>query len=221
MQMKTNPIINKLDKRLITFINQLTEPYKNEYDVQMFFKILKGEQIQEGRLVYKMRIGSKRRLDFETMCEHLCELPYNEFKVQFRLSSNVFHMMLTLFHNDKNMTEGISYHVDEMMDTGLHENTRVFPNESEGRKTQLLFDEVLLLHKLNRDMRISSELEPTQEIFEIHYKFDKLMETASESEINWAIANELEMEEKLRILKFLNPDRKLQIIKNLEDGNNS
>lgn len=217
--MKTKAIINRIDKSILAFINQLTEPYKDEYDVKMFYKILKGEQIQEGRHVFKIRIGSIRRLDHKLLNEELPPLPYNEFKLQIRLTSTVFHLMLTLFHNEENKTEGFSYHLDDTLDTGVVDETWVLPEGNHGRKPQLLFDEVLLLHKLNREMRITSELEPTQEIFEINQRFEKLMETATEADINWAITNELEIDEKIRILQYLNPDRKLQILNNINNGN--
>lgn len=219
MHMKVNPIINRIDKSILAFINQITEQYKNEYDVQMFYKILRGEQFQEGRIVFKMRIGSIRRLEYKLLNEELPKVHYNEFKLQIRLTSTVFHLMLTLFHNEENKTEGFSYHVDDTLDTGVADETWVLPEGNDGRKPQGLFDEVLLLHKLNREMRITSELEPTQEVFEINRRFDQLLETATESDINWALNNELEIDEKIRILQYLNPDRKLQIINNLTHGN--
>jgi len=64
-------------------------------------------------------------------------------------------------------------------------------------------------------MRTSCELEPSEEVYEIKKRFDELMESAADEEINWAISNELETEEKIRVLQNLSPDRKLQIIQNL------
>lgn len=51
---------------------------------------------------------------------------------------------------------------------------------------------------------------------EIIKRFNELMLTATEGEIEWAFCNELEIEEKIAVLQKLNTDRKLQIIENLK-----
>jgi len=220
--MENNAIINRIDESILAFVDQITEPYKNDHDMKMFYDILTENRFQDGKVSFKLRIGSARRLQMtydnkleSDKLERLGSLPYNEFKIQIRLTSKVFHLMVTLFHNEQNKTEGFSYHVDDSTDSDVAEETWVLPEGNDGRRPELLFNEVCTLHKLNREMRIISELEPTQEVYEINRRFDKLMESSSEEQINWALSNELETDEKIRVLKNLGVDRKSQIIENL------
>ena len=68
-------------------------------------------------------------------------------------------------------------------------------------------------------MKIISVLEPTEEVLEIQKRFDELMLSAADEDINWALSNELEPQEKIRVLQNLSTDRKLQILNNLKNGN--
>jgi hypothetical protein len=131
--------------------------------------------------------------------------------------------MATIFHNENNQTEGMSYTIDSTINSGIPEETWVLPEgdhidnqtEIDGRKPEIFLEEICQLHKLNQEMTISCELNPSEEVYEIKKHFDELMESAADEEIDWAISNELETEEKIRVLQNLSPDRKLSIIQNL------
>ena len=234
--METSPIINKIDKRIMAFVNQMIEPYKDSHDMIMFCDILNGERFPEGNVYFILKIGSSRRLKMYNdknitinTVEKLDSLSYNEFKIQVRITSKSFHLMATIFHNENNQTEGMSYHIDSTINSGIPDETWVVPEgdyihnqtEIDGRKPEIFFEEICKLHKLDRGIKTSSELEPTEEVYEIKKRFDKLMLSAADEEIDWAISNELEIEEKIRILQNLSPDRKLQIIQNLTNENSN
>ena len=55
---------------------------------------------------------------------------------------------------------------------------------------------------------------------EIIKRFNELMLSAPDDEIDWALSNELETEEKIKVLQKLSTDRKLQIINNLTNESN-
>jgi len=221
--METSPIINKIDKRIMAFVNQMTEPYKDGDDIMMFYEILNGKRFPEGNVQLKYTVGSKRRFNFNMFDEPKATIFYNEFIVQIRLTAKSFYFMATMFHDENNQTEGMSYNVDATINSGIPEETWVLPEgddinnqtEIDGRKPEIFLEEICQLHKLDRGMRTSCELEPSEEVYEIKKRFDELMESAADEEINWAISNELETEEKIRVLQNLSPDRKLQIIQNL------
>ena len=225
--METSPIINKIDNRIMAFVKQMTEPYKDGDDITMFYEILNGKRFPKGNVQLKYKVGSKRRFNFNMFDEPKATIFYNEFIVQIRLTSQSFHLMATIFHNDNNTTEGLSYTIDSNINSGVPEETWVLPNEDtidnqkeiDGRKPELFFAEICQLHKLNRDMKIISVLEPTEEVLEIQKRFDELMLSAADEDINWALSNELEPQEKIRVLQNLSTDRKLQILNNLKNGN--
>jgi hypothetical protein len=217
--MENKAIITRIDKTILSFINGITEPYKNDHDLKTFHEILNGTRFTEGRTVFKLRIGSKRRLNYKMLDEPMLLLPYNEFKIQVRITSRSLNLMLSLFQNEVDKIEGFSYYIDDETDSEIAEETWVLPEGNNGRRHALLFAEILQLHKLNREMTVISELEPTQEVMDIHKRFDELMQSAEDDEIDWALSNELETEEKIRVLQNLSPDRKLQILNNLKNGN--
>lgn len=218
----------------MAFVNQLTEPYKDSDDIKMFYDILNGKRFPEGTVCLKLKIGSSKRLKMyygkniaSNREERLDSLINNEFKIQARITSKSFHLMATIFHNENNQTEGLSYNLDSTINSGVPEETWVLPEgdninnqtEIDGRKSEIFLEEICQLHKLDRGMRTSCELEPSEEVYEIKKRFDELMESAADEEIDWAISNELATEEKIRVLQNLSPDRKLQILQNLTNEN--
>lgn len=225
--METSQIINKIDKRIMAFVNQMTEPYKDSDDIIMFYEILNGKRFPEGNVPLKYKVGSKRRFNYDMFDEPKATLFYNEFIVKIRLTAKSFHFMATMFHHENNQTEGFSYNIDSKIDSGAPDETWVLPEgdridnqtEIDGRKPEIFLEEICQLHKLNREMRTSCELEPSEEVYEIKKRFDELMESAADEEIDWAISNELEIEEKITVLENLSPDRKLQILNNFKNGN--
>lgn len=227
--MVNTPIISKVDKTIMAFVKQMTEPYKDGDDIKMFYEILNGNRFPEGNVLLKYKVGSRRRFNYNMFDEPMAPLFYNEFIVQIRLTAKSFHFMATIFHNENNQTEGFSYNVDSTINSGVPEETWVLPEgdninnqtEIDGRKSEIFLEEICQLHKLDRGMRTSCELEPSEEVYEIKKRFDELMESAADEEIDWAISNELETEEKIRVLQNLSPDRKLQIIQNLTNENSN
>ena len=225
--METSPIINKIDKRIMAFVNQMTEPYKDSDDIIMFYEILNGKRFPEGNVPLKYKVGSKRRFNYDMFDEPKATLFYNEFIVKIRLTAKSFHFMATMFHHENNQTEGFSYNIDSKIDSRVPDETWVLPEgdridnqtEIDGRKPEIFLEEICQLHKLNREMRTSCELEPSEEVYEIKKRFDELMASAADEEIDWAISNELEIEEKITVLENLSPDRKLQILNNFKNGN--
>ncbi len=218
--MTTPPIINKIDKSIMAFVNLMIEPYKSDRDIKLFNDILNGKQFQNKYPMFKLRLGSARRLDrkiFEQ--ENLPEVFYNEFIIQINISSNSIHLMATIFHNEHDRTEGFSYHVDDEIDSEVAEETWVLPEGNHGRKPEHFFDETYQLLKLNREIALISTMEPSEQQLEIHKQFDELMESATDVQINWTLNNELESEEKIRILQNLSTERKLNILENFENEN--
>ena len=214
--MENTALINRIDKSVLNLLDQLTEPYKDQHDIKVFKGVLSRSASPDEKTTFKLRIGSKRRLSTQAPNETVPELFYNEFKVQISVSAHSFHMNTFLFHNDTNSTEGLNYHVDKESNSGMAEDTWVLPEGQNGRKPIQLFNEIIQLFKLNREMAVISELHPSQEVIRINKRFEKFIRTASEQEINWALNHELEQSEKVRVLQFLAAERKLQILSNLK-----
>jgi hypothetical protein len=225
--MENTALIKRIEEPIQKFLNQLTESFQNDHDIIMFYEILNGTRFQEGNALFKLGIGSARRLNKKIFDEPIPSLFYNEFTVQIRLTAKSFHMMATLFSNEENKTEGFSYTINETINSGMADETWVLFNqdhkdsalEINGRNPELLFEDIYKLMQLNREIRISSELEPTEETMKIHKQFNELMLSAADDEIDWALSNELETEEKIRVLQNLSTDRKLSIIQNLTNEN--
>ncbi len=232
--MQTTPIINKIDKGIMAFVNQMTEPYKDSDDMKMFYDILHGKRFPEGTVCLKLRIGSSKRLKMyygkniaSNIEERLDSLINNEFKIHARITSKSFHLMATIFHNENNQIEGMRYNIDSTINSGMPSQTWVVPegdyiynpNEINGRKLEIFFGEICKLHKLDCGVRTNSELESSKEVQEIKKRFDELMKSSADEEIDWAISNELETEEKISVLQNLSSDRKLQILQNLTNEN--
>jgi hypothetical protein len=68
-------------------------------------------------------------------------------------------------------------------------------------------------------MTTSCEMEPSEEVYEIKKRFDDLMESVTNEQINWITSNELEPDEKITILQNLSTERKLNILENFENEN--
>ena len=225
--METSQIINKIDKRIMAFVNQMTEPYKDSDDIIMFYEILNGKRFPEGNVPLKYKVGSKRRFNYDMFDEPKATLFYNEFIVQIRLTAKSFHFMATMFHHENNQTEGFSYNIDSKNDSGAPDETWVLPEgdridnqtEIDGRKPEIFLEEICQLHKLDREMTTSCELEPSEEVYEIKKRFDALMESVTNEQINWITSNELEPDEKITILQNLSTERKLNILENFENEN--
>lgn len=218
--MKNIAIKTKLDAEILNFITKITEPHKDDHDIKMFNDILNGKRFQSTYPIFKLRIGSARRLNrkiFEE--ENLPEVFYNEFKVQIRISSTSVHLMATIFHNEHDKTEGISYTIDETINSGIDEETWVLPEGNAGRKSELFFEEILQLLKLNREIKFNSVIEPSEQNLKIHKQFNELMESVTNEQINWITSNELEPDEKITILQNLSIERKLNILENFENEN--
>lgn len=221
--MESKSLIKKLDKTILAFVNKITEVEMNKHDQKMFYETLNGTYYSEGYVLLKYKIGSKRRMNFKIIDKPLESAPYNEFIFQIRISANSFHLMATIFHNEKNQTEGMSYSIEGKIDSGLPEETWVLPNEDNinnqvhinGRNPKVFLEDIINLLTKNYGISTSFEMQPTKEVYEIRKQFDNLMISASIKEIDWAISNELEKDEKIRVLQNLNPDRKLQIIQNI------
>ena len=225
--METSPIINKVDKTIMAFVNQMTEPYKDGDDIIMFYEILNGKRFPEGNVQLKYKVGSKRRFNFNMFDEPKAKVFHNEFIVQIRLTAQSFYFMATMFHDENNQTEGMSYNVDATINSGIPEGTWVLPEgdhidnqtEIDGRKPEIFLEEICQLHKLHREMTTSCELEPSEEVYEIKKRFDDLMESVTNEQINWITSNELEPDEKITILQNLSIERKLNILENFENEN--
>jgi hypothetical protein len=225
--METSPIINKIDKRIMAFVNQMTEPYKDGDDIIMLYEILNGKRFPEGNVLLKYKVGSKRRFNYDMFDERKATLFYNEFIVQIRLTATSFHFMATMFHHKNNQTEGFSYNIDSKIDSGVPDETWVLPEgdridnqtEIDGRKPEIFLEEICQLHKLDREMTTSCEMEPSEEVYEIKKRFDDLMESVTNEQINWITSNELEPDEKITILQNLSTERKLNILENFENEN--
>jgi hypothetical protein len=87
--METSPIINKIDKRIMAFVNQMTKPYKDGDDIIMFYEILNGNRFSEGNVLLKYKVGSRRRFNFNMFDEPKATLFYNEFIVQIKVLQNL------------------------------------------------------------------------------------------------------------------------------------
>lgn len=222
--MENIAIISKIDKTVITFINKIIETQKDDHDIKLFTDILNGNQFRSKYQMFKLQIGSSRRLDIKIFEEEsLPEVFYNEFTIQIRLSSNSIHLMATIFHNNNDTTEVISYSLDDDLNSALDDETWLLPNENhvnqletDGRNTNLFFDDIYQLLKQNREITFNSTLEPSKQQLMIREQFNELMESATDDQINWTMNNELESEEKIRILQNLSTDRKSNILENFK-----
>jgi len=158
--MKT-AIIYKIDRNILLFLHKITDPWKMGYDVQMFYSILNSVSENDERIIFTMRIGSDSRLNNKT-------LPYaaffNEFAIQIKANSNTFEMKVTLFKNDKGIFEEFNYTIDPKINDGLPDTSWIFPQENETSGPEEFFDEILLLLKQSRELRIYSQISPLKNI---------------------------------------------------------
>jgi len=153
--MSEKSIIWKIDRNLLVFITKITEPWRNEYDVQMMYAILNSTKEEDTKVEFRSRIGSNRRLNNKTLPY---EVFFNEFTVQMKVSANSFELTAMLFHNTKNYFEEFRYVINPEINDGIPEANWIFPQESETSEPEMFFNEILLLLKQNRDIRIYSEV---------------------------------------------------------------
>ena len=61
--MENIAIKTKLDTEILNFITKIIEPHKDDHDIKMFNDILNGKRFQSTYPIFKLRIGSARRLN--------------------------------------------------------------------------------------------------------------------------------------------------------------
>jgi hypothetical protein len=155
--MKNLSIINSIDPSVLLFLKQLTEPWKNDHDVQMFFEILNGKSFEEGNVLFSLRIGSDRRINGLPKDEKTPALFYDEFNVHLRITSQWLRIRAALFHNTVNRTEVFLYNFKSDKNPEFPEQTLILPGGN-GRKPEIFFNEIYLLLKQNREIRVYSEV---------------------------------------------------------------
>lgn len=161
--MNNEAIINLIDPSVLEFINRLTEPWKDDQDLQMFYEIFKGYRFQDGKLLFSLRIGSDRRINRLPKDENVPTLFYDEFNVHIRITSKWLYLRAAVFHNTVSRTEAFLYCFKLDREPELPEETFIFPGGNR-RKPELFFDEIYLLRKQNREMRMYSKVESTNRV---------------------------------------------------------
>lgn len=151
------PIISKIDKALVVFLNKITGPWMLDHDVKMLYDILHSQDMEYEKFVIRTRIGSDRRLNNKTLPY---EVFFNEFAIQIKVSADSFELCVVLYHNSKNYFEEFRYSIDTKLNNGAPESNWIFPQEAEGTEPNKFFEEILLLLKQNRDIRIYTEIIP-------------------------------------------------------------
>jgi hypothetical protein len=158
--MNYNSLIKRIDKILLSFINTLTANWKDDHDIQLLYNLLEGKLENFKNTMLTVKIGSDKRINHKILNETINTNFYNEFMVQIRANSTSFHVMATIFHSNQLEPEGISYYLDSTTNSGLATHSHLLLTETEGRNTQDFFSEILLLQKLNREIRIESIINP-------------------------------------------------------------
>ena len=220
--MTNQPIINRIDKQILSFITTLLKPHEGGHDIEVFYQILNGERFNVGNVSLILKLGSSRRLDIKKFLRPIQSptqfepLFYNEFKVEINVTSETLSLSAILFHNEENKTEGFHYMFNND-ESDLSDGTWVLPEGNYGRPLPKFFDDIYLLNKLNRELRVEGMLCPSLKNIEINNRLDELLESASSEQLNGFIANFLENDEKIRIIQYLSTEKKIQLLDNLNN----
>lgn len=195
------PIINRIDKRILSFINKLLKPYESGHDIIVFYQILNGQRFEVGNVTFELNVGSARRLDVKKYPtqnqtpQQFEALFYNEFKVQMWLTAETFYLTIMLFHNEENITEGFHYHFNHN-ESEFDNETWVLPEGNLGRSPEKLFEDIYLLNKLNRELRVDSCLKPSLKAIEVNQQLDNILNSASNEQLNTFVNKMLSNERK-------------------------
>jgi hypothetical protein len=158
--MNTNSLIERIDKILLSFINTLTANWKDDHDIQLLYNLLEGKLENYKNSMLTVKIGSDKRINHKILNETINTNFYNEFIVQIRANSTSFHLMAAIFHSNQLEPEGISYYLDATTNSELASRSHLLLKENQGRDTQDFLNEIILLQKLNREIRIESIINP-------------------------------------------------------------
>lgn len=147
-----------MDKNILSFLTKVTAPWKDDHDLQVFYEILNGKRFENGKTLFKLKIGSGRRINPLVEKMKLLPFSYNEFIIDIRLTSRMFHLVIKLFHNAENTIEEFKHNIYPLIELGVPKLNQIFSQEEISQETQLFLNEILLLLKLNREIRVYSEM---------------------------------------------------------------
>jgi len=161
--MLNKPLNQQIDKGLMSFINQLTEPWKKDYDVMRFYSFLEGKETDSERIRLFVKIGSQWRLTGKT-------LPYqvffNEFNVHMIVTDQAFQLRAVLYFNENKTWEEFEYIIHPKKNKGEAEMKWTFQQDKEGIDPKYFFEEIIQLLKQNRDINIYTEISSNDIIYD-------------------------------------------------------
>lgn len=137
---------NLIDKSVLSFLNRMTEPWKEDEDLKLFFSILNGTNHNQDRLQFKLEIGSARLM--KPGWEAVAVKPfYPEFISTIIIAGRTFFLNSKIIDHEGGATHEYNYVFD------LSKNI-----ESLKGVPQSFSDQVCKLILLNREIKVKSEL---------------------------------------------------------------
>lgn len=137
---------NLIDKSVLSFLNRVTEPWKEDEDLKLFFNILNGANYNQDRMRFTLKIGSARLMqeDWEVV-------GLNPFHPEFFFSAVIARKAFYLTAFVLNHEAGTKHEFEYVFD--LSRNI-----ESLKGVSPTLSSEITHLIKLNREIKVKSEL---------------------------------------------------------------
>jgi hypothetical protein len=142
-------LYNVIDKSVLSFLNKVTEPWKEDEDLKLFFNILQGSNYNQDRLQFNLQIGSLRLM--QPGWENAEVKPfYSEFLFSAVIAGRAFYLSAFVLNNELGTKHEFEYVFD------LKRNI-----ESLKGVSPALSNEIALLIKLNREIRVNSQVTAT------------------------------------------------------------
>ena len=137
---------NLIDKSVLSFLNRVTEPWKEDEDLKLFFNILNGANYNQDRMRFTLKIGSARLMqeDWEVVGLN----PFHpEFLFNAVIAGKAFYLTAFVLNHEAGTKHEFEYVFD------LNRNI-----ESLKGVSPTLSSEITHLIKLNREIKVKSEL---------------------------------------------------------------
>lgn len=139
-------LYNVIDKSVLSFLNRVTEPWKEDEDLKLFFNILQGSNYNQDRLQFNLLIGSARLMKQDW--ENIKVKPfYPEFLFNAVIAGKAFYLNAFVIDHESETKHEFEYVFD------LNKNV-----ESLKGVSPALSNEITHLIKLNRELRVNSQV---------------------------------------------------------------
>ena len=137
---------NLIDKSVLSFLNRVTEPWKEDEDLRLFFTILNGANYNQERMRFNLKIGSARLMKEDWEIVGLKPF-HSEFLFSAVIAGKAFYLTAFVINHEACTKHEFEYVFD------LTRNI-----ESLKGVSPTLSNEIVQLIKLNREIRVNSEI---------------------------------------------------------------